>query len=159
MQDVITRFSAKLDQIKGHNTILHKKIHHLVGRGILNRAISAENARSEQSSFDKRYSDVLAECKKLKKEVKELRAQPPMSVVTGEVGQCDCNCDCDRLREEVELHAEFAQSFETKYLEVHTECGKLKKEVEYLRSQPPTSATSVDPGVLIAATTLQSMKS
>ncbi|KAK1619147.1 hypothetical protein QYE76_024664 [Lolium multiflorum] len=32
-EDVITRFSVKLDQIKGHNTILHKKIRHLVGRG------------------------------------------------------------------------------------------------------------------------------
>ncbi|KAK1618525.1 hypothetical protein QYE76_024042 [Lolium multiflorum] len=85
-EDVITRFSAKLDQIKGHNTILHKKIRHLVGRCILNRAISEENARSVQSSFDKRYSDVLAECKKLKKEVKELRAQPPMSVVTDKAG-------------------------------------------------------------------------
>ncbi|KAK1645580.1 hypothetical protein QYE76_063385 [Lolium multiflorum] len=85
-EDVITRFSAKLDQIKGHNTILHKKIHHLVGRCILNRAISKENARSVQSSFDKRYSDVLAECKKLKKEVEELRAQPPMSVVTDKAG-------------------------------------------------------------------------
>ncbi|KAK1694252.1 hypothetical protein QYE76_010949 [Lolium multiflorum] len=85
-EDVITRFSAKLDQIKGHNTILHKKIRHLVGRCILNRAISKENARSVQSSFDKRYSDVLAECKKLKKEVEELRAQPPMSVVTDKAG-------------------------------------------------------------------------
>ena len=82
-----------------------------------------------------------------------------MSVVIKEGGQCDCNCDYDRLREEVELHAEFVQSFETKYLEVCTECGKLKKEVEYLRSQQPTIATSVHPGVLIAATILQSMKS
>ncbi|KAK1616661.1 hypothetical protein QYE76_022178 [Lolium multiflorum] len=85
-EDVITRFSAKLDQIKGHNIILHKKIRHLVGRCILNRAISKENARSMQSSFDKRYSDVLVECEKLKKEVEELRAQPPMSVVTDKAG-------------------------------------------------------------------------
>ena len=107
----------------------------------------------------KQYLDILVECNKLKKEVKELRAQPPMSVVTDKAGQCDCNCDCESFRQEVELHAEFAQSFETKYLEVRTECDKLKKEVEYLRSQQPTIATSVDPGVLIAATILQSMKS
>jgi hypothetical protein len=159
MQDVITRFSAKLDQIKGHNTILHKKIRHLVGRCILNRAISKENARSVQSSFDKRYSDVLAECKKLKKEVEELRAQPPMSVVTDKAGQCDCNCDCESFQQEVELHAEHAQYFETKYLKVRTECDKLKKEVECLRSQQPTIATSGDQGVLIAARILESMKS
>ncbi|KAK1697549.1 hypothetical protein QYE76_014246 [Lolium multiflorum] len=148
-EDVITRFSAKLDQIKGHNIILHKKIRHLVGRCILNRAISKENARSMQSSFDKRYSDVLVECEKLKKEVEELRAQPPMSVVTDKAGQCDCNCDCESFQQEVELHAEHAQYFETKYLKVRTECDKLKKEVECLRSQQPTIATSGDQGYKI----------
>ena len=82
-----------------------------------------------------------------------------MSVVTDKTGQCDCNCDCESFRQEVELHAEHAQYFETKYLKVRTECDKLKKEVECLRSQQPTIATSGDQGVLIAARILESMKS
>ena len=89
------RFSAKVDEIKGYNTSLQKKIHHLVGRCGVLKAESEANARSARSCKIQ-YSDILVECDKLKKEVEELHAQPPTRVVTDEGGECDCNCECDR---------------------------------------------------------------
>lgn len=81
MQEVMARFSAKVDKIKGHNTSLQKKIHHLVGKYGVLKAESEANARSTRSCKIQ-YSDVLVECDKLKKKVEELRAQPPMRVVS-----------------------------------------------------------------------------
>jgi hypothetical protein len=69
----MARFSAKVGETKDHNTILQKKISHLVHRCGVLYAASEVNARSARSCI-KKYSNVLVECNNLKKEVEELCA-------------------------------------------------------------------------------------